>query len=445
MTTESDIFDDVEQHRAVDYGFGDFKLLKTTAYASLYLVVKSGKRFLVKTTKDKSEWQERLLRREYELGLSAEHPNIVHVYTIEEVKPYGVAMIMEYVDGRTLGDYLAEKPSLKERKRIFDELLMAVEYLHKRGMVHNDIKPDNILVSYSSNTLRLIDFGLADSDAEYAMRTLGYTLRYASPELRDRGEVDARSDIYSLGVVMSEVLGASSVSQRAMQDDPARRYASIAELRSAWHKSGRRWWWLAIVFVFVVLVGAIYYMLPQHDVSPTPEATPMIEDRVEVDSQNSVDSVAVGEVAPAPAPVAQNVASPVPVLSHSDELLRRLEDGVILIARETADSVAMEDFMEFAANHIVVMWQRGSALCDEIMAETENLTERSAISNYYEYLQRKHLMKVYNSIDELPSVYADLEGEEKHFYSDLLSNNEPYRRYVPEGEDASDDIDAPEE
>ncbi len=428
MTTESDIFDDVEQRRAVDYGFGDFKLLKTTAYASLYLVVKSGKRFFVKTTKDKSEWQERLLCREYELGLSAEHPNIVHVYTIEEIDPYGLAMVMEYVDGRTLGDYLAEKPSLKERERIFDELLMAVEYLHKRSMVHNDIKPDNTLVSYSSNTLKLIDFGLADSDAEYALRTLGCTPRYASPELRERGEVDARSDIYSLGVVMSEMFGVSRVARCAMQDDPARRYASVAELRSAWHRSGRRWWWLAIVVAFVVLVGVIYYMMPQHDVSPTSVATPMIEDRVELDSQNSADSVAVVEVVPAP--VAQNVTSPTPEVSRSETFGRRLDDGLSLIARQTADSIARVGYMEFAARHLARIWERGDSLYDKLMSEATNDEERIYISSRYEHLMRRHYAELSSSIEELPSVYMDLEGEEQEFYDSLLHNNLPYKKYV---------------
>lgn len=418
MTTESDIFDDVEQRRAVDYGFGDFKLLKTTAYASLYLVVKSGKRFFVKTTKDKSEWQERLLRREYELGLSAEHPNIVHVYTIEEIEPYGLAMVMEYVDGRTLGDYLAEKPSLKERKRIFDELLMAVEYLHKRSMVHNDIKPDNILVSYSSNTLRLVDFGLADSDAEYALRTLGCTLRYASPELRDRGEVDARSDIYSLGVVMSEVLGASNVSQRATQDDPARRYASVAELRSAWHRSYGLWWWLGVVALVVVVIGAIFITTSRQErdnISPT---VPLVEDSVVVDS---IAASADDKVAATPA---------VEDVSRSEAFGRRLDEGLSLIARQTADSIARVGYTEFANRHLARIWERGDSLYDKLMSEATNDEERIYISSRYEHLMRRHYAELSSPIEELPSVYMDLKGEEHEFYDSLLHNNLPYKKYV---------------
>lgn len=422
MTTESDIFDGVEQRRAVDYGFGDFKLLKTTAYASLYIAVKSGKRFLVKTTKDKSEWQMRLLIREYELALNAEHPHIVHVYTLEEVEPYGVAMVMEYVDGRTLDDYLAERPSLKERERIFDELLLAVEYLHKRGVVHNDIKPDNILVSYSSNTLKLIDFGLADSDAEYALRTLGCTPRYASPELRERGKVDARSDIYSLGVVMTEMFGASRVARRAMQDDPARRYANVAELRSAWHRSYGLWWWLGVVAIVAVVIGVIFTTLSRQErdnISPT---SPRVEDSVEVDS---IATSADDKVAATPA---------VDDVSRAETFGRRLDEGLSLIARQTADSIAGVRYREFAYGHLARIWERGDSLYDKLMSEATNDEERIYISSPYEHLMRRHYAELSSSIEELPSVYMDLEGEEQEFYDRLLRNNLSYCEYTPEHE-----------
>ena len=126
MIEESDIFEDTPYNGDTTQGFHNFKLLKTNAHVSLYLAFKAGKRFFVKTTKDNSERQNAMLRREYELSIDCDHPHIVHIYTIEEQLPFGAGLVMEYVDGRTLDKYLAENTSKKERNRIFLELLSAV-------------------------------------------------------------------------------------------------------------------------------------------------------------------------------------------------------------------------------------------------------------------------------------------------------------------------------
>lgn len=179
-----------------------------TSRAVLYRVRKAGKYFIIKTAKDGAPQALELIKREYELSVGMSHPHIANIFTYEPVTIVGAGIIMEYIDGRTLKEFLAEKPSLSLRRRVFLQLLQAVAYLHKSGVVHNDIKPENIMITRADNDVKLLDFGIADSDAHYLVRTPGCTPLYASPELRNQEKaLDSRSDIYSLGVVMKEMFG----------------------------------------------------------------------------------------------------------------------------------------------------------------------------------------------------------------------------------------------
>ena len=259
MEIESVIFDAVSEQGVHTEGFGDFKLLKTTTYAQLYRASKAGKYFLVKTTKDDTERQLAMLRREYELAIGCDHPHIVYTYTYEANLSVGAGVIMEYVEGRTLKEYLAENPSKAERRRIFEELLSAVGYLHKRGVIHNDLKPENILVTHADNRLKLIDFGLADSDAYFALRTLGCTLRYASPELQAQsGAIDARSDIYSVGVLMNDIFGVKHrrIAERCRNANVSKRYANIEALQLAWKRRN------LVPKVLLGAVALVVFLLP---------------------------------------------------------------------------------------------------------------------------------------------------------------------------------------
>ncbi len=96
---ESEIFGGSPQIIERQTGFHDFKLLKANAKTRLYLAHKSGKRFVIKTTKDESELQKKILQREYELSIDCDHPNLVHIYTLEEGFPFGVGLVMEYIEG----------------------------------------------------------------------------------------------------------------------------------------------------------------------------------------------------------------------------------------------------------------------------------------------------------------------------------------------------------
>ncbi|MBH0007979.1 Stk1 family PASTA domain-containing Ser/Thr kinase [Salinibacterium sp. SWN1162] len=158
-------------------------------------------------------------RREAHDAAKMAHPTIVRIFDAGEesvVDPSGHEtlipfIIMEYVDGRLLKDIVAEGPlAPEEAARIVSQVLTALEYSHRAGVVHRDIKPGNIMVT-TGGQVKVMDFGIAravsDSAATIAESSaIVGTAQYFSPE-QARGEsVDARSDLYSTGVVLFELL-----------------------------------------------------------------------------------------------------------------------------------------------------------------------------------------------------------------------------------------------
>lgn len=242
------------------YGYYDPVLLHESLHARLYRIKKAGKQFIIKTPINNDAFSIELLKREYDISLSLSHPNIASVFTYENTTPVGPGIIMEFVQGERLDDYLMRSPSLSSLKKIFSQLLDAVGYLHKSSVVHNDLKPSNILVTRVDGDLKLIDFGLSDNDAYYMLKTLGCTPAFASPELKAQsGVVDGRSDIYSIGILMKEIFGRkySSVSEKCCQHNPDNRYADIDQLRNAWNNLQRRPKRLLMIVATVAVMVAI--------------------------------------------------------------------------------------------------------------------------------------------------------------------------------------------
>lgn len=234
-----------------------------TSSMVLYRVRKAGKYFIIKTPKQCNGQAVAMLQREYEMSVGKSHPNIVNVFTYEPSTIVGPGIVMEYVDGVTLNEFLAGNPSPALRKRVLMQLLSAVAYIHRCGLVHNDIKPENIMITRADNSVRLIDFGLADNDAFFLARTLGCTPAYASPELLARKDgIDTRSDIYSLGVIIKEMFGKrySRIASRCLYINKEQRYANADELIQAFERerSLKNILWIAALFVLVLLPAAMY-------------------------------------------------------------------------------------------------------------------------------------------------------------------------------------------
>ena len=192
-----------------------------------YIILKSAVRNDAMTTE--------FLRREYELGCTLSHSCIVTTIGFEEDTPAGPALILEYVEGQSLDEFLSAGPSDSAKDCIIDDILDGVDYLHHRGVLHNDIKPSNIVVN-PHGAARIIDFGLSLSDDSVYKGCMGGSQGYSAPEIMaGKGPAGAASDIYSIGLLIRQMTGRKyrRIIDRCCRQNPSDRYQSIPALRRA--------------------------------------------------------------------------------------------------------------------------------------------------------------------------------------------------------------------
>ncbi|MCM3569110.1 Stk1 family PASTA domain-containing Ser/Thr kinase [Neobacillus mesonae] len=151
----------------------------------------------------------RRFHREAQSATSLNHPNIVNIYDVgEENELYYI--VMEYVDGQTLKQYIQQHSPLRveEAVEIMSQLTSAISHAHHNHIIHRDIKPHNILIDNEGN-VKITDFGIAMALSATAITQTNSVLgsvHYLSPEQARGGMANRKSDIYSLGIVMFELL-----------------------------------------------------------------------------------------------------------------------------------------------------------------------------------------------------------------------------------------------
>ncbi len=189
---------------------GKFRIIKWLGggqFSDVFLAIDTyiDKEFALKIPRQRAKDIE-MIKKEAKVLASLEHPNIVRFYSIEEVDGR-VILVMEYVEGSSLRSYLDrfKKLSIDEALSITMSILEGVGYAHRRGILHRDLKPENILIT-EDGKVKITDFGLAKIKTELSMSlSVAGTPVYMSPEAW-KGEFDARSDIYSVGVMLYEML-----------------------------------------------------------------------------------------------------------------------------------------------------------------------------------------------------------------------------------------------
>ena len=389
---------------------GQYRIVSTLKEGRLYLAEKSGKRLVLKTAQGARGLE--LLKREYEIALRLQHPFIASAIGWEESTPIGPAIVIEYIRGRNLSAFLKEKPSMQTRRRIFAQLMEAVGAMHRQSIIHNDIKPENILITEADNDVKLIDFGFADGDAHILEKGLGGTRQYASPELLEHLKTDARSDIYSIGCLMRDLFPGryGRIARKCCKANPDKRYRNINALKVAWVHRQRQMWVVLIHLIAALAIG-IYTLFNIRTQSET--AVPIIDDKPDSVQVESTDA---------------EVLKPAPShASHSATRLSKAEATLRKAWEETFNRVCEEmeqaGYREFLPIHV----DYGTYEIDPVMRQvTSGLSaeELQTITSLNKALNLDYSQRLYAKYGTLPSLYGksiDLPADELKYYRNLAA------------------------
>jgi hypothetical protein len=197
-------------------GFREMDLIGRGGMGEVYRAIHPTRKIpvavkLLKETGEPDAEARRRFRREAQTIARLKHPNIVALYDIGE-QDGTLFMVMEYVAGRTVAQLLRERGrlSLVDTAVILKDTAAALDYAHAQAVVHRDIKPSNVIVEAETGRAALVDFGIAKIAAETQITQTGGmvgTLDYIAPEQIQGGvTVDERADIYSLGIMVYQML-----------------------------------------------------------------------------------------------------------------------------------------------------------------------------------------------------------------------------------------------
>lgn len=268
-----------DSFEGIDRVFTDVEVLSTSDVNVVAKAKRYGRWWLLKGLRqelaNESAYQTRL-RKELDILAQMQHPGVVAVSGIEVVEGLGECIVMEYVDGTTLDEWLRTSPQRDVRRNVARELAEVVAYIHSKGIVHRDLKPQNIIITHNGKNVKLIDFGLADTDSHAVLKQPAGTEGYISPEQKETAVADVRNDIYSLGVIFQQMdLGLSyrGIVRKCLL--PAdRRYQTTQELLGAMQTKGTRTWQKAAIIVALLVplaaLGFVGLYYTNENVLPEP-------------------------------------------------------------------------------------------------------------------------------------------------------------------------------
>ena len=279
--------------------YHDLRLLHTSRYGNsrVFTANFNGKKVIVKTLKkecvDDAACQASL-KQEFETTSMLDNKYIRKALDFVHVEGLGISIIYEYIDGKSLAEHVRVGTlSEKQVKSVLTEICDGLYYLHRNGIVHCNLTPDNVMVTASDCRAKLIDLGVPETKQDTDRELLIKEMEFVAPEIIKGEDVDSRADIYSIGKIM-EFIGERNISKQfgavathCTQFSREQRFDTISDVRSAITKGHSFVKLIILAVVLVILAGLAIIYVPKIRANVEKERT----ERLAVDFGREVEKI----------------------------------------------------------------------------------------------------------------------------------------------------------
>ena len=262
-----------ENNYSKDYT--DLRLIHTSRYGNsrVFTANYNGKKVIVKALKKECADDaacKASLKLEFETTSILDNKYIRRALDFVQIEGMGDCIIFEYVEGKSLAEHVRVGTlSEKQVKSVLAEVCEALYYLHRNGIVHCNLNPDNIMVTANDCRVKLIDIGVPETKQEADRELLIKEMEFVAPEIIKGEDVDSRADIYSIGKIM-EFIGERNISKQfsavathCTQFSREQRFDNISDVRSAITKGHSFVKLIIVAVVLAILAGLAVIYVPK--------------------------------------------------------------------------------------------------------------------------------------------------------------------------------------